>query len=210
MGWSSLVHAIEGLIASVAGAVGGSLALGILLTVVAVRLVLIPIMLPLAARSRDRNAIAKRLKPDLAALRQEFKKDPMREQKEISALHARNGISVFDGPGLLGALIQVPVLIALFQAVFHISRDTTLAAPGYLIGLLASALSVAGLKLSGQGDSKIMLAISAILPFVMAVWLGTGIGLYLTAFYAGSALQGVLLKRWPNTIKPVESTISVP
>ena len=204
--WSELVQAIEGVIASIAGTVGGSLALGILLTVLAIRVLLIPLMLPLAARSRDWNVIAKRLKPELAALRQEHKKDPMREQKEISALHARHGIKVFDGPGLLSALIQVPVLIALFQAVYHISRDTTLAAPGILIGLVASALSVAGLWLGGQAGSKAMLALSAVLPFVMAIWLGQGIGLYLTAFYAGSALQGALLKRWPSTIKPVEST----
>ena len=203
--WSALVHAIEGLIANIAGAAGGSLALGILLTVLAIRLLLIPIMLPLAARSRDWTVIAKRLKPQLAALRQEFKKDPMREQKEISALHARHGIKVFDGSGLLGALVQVPVLIALFQAVFHISRDTTLAAPGIVIGLVASLLSVAALWLGGQASSKVMLAISAVLPFVMAIWLGQAIGLYLTAFYAGSALQGMLLKRWPSTIKPVES-----
>jgi hypothetical protein len=50
-----------------------------------------------------------------------------------------------------------------------------------------------------------MLALSAILPFVMTLWLGQGIGLYLTAFYAGSALQGVLMRRWPSTTKPVES-----
>ena len=50
-----------------------------------------------------------------------------------------------------------------------------------------------------------MLALSAVLPLVMTIWLGHGIGLYLIAFYAGSALQGFLMRRRPSTITPVES-----
>jgi YidC/Oxa1 family membrane protein insertase len=201
--WTALVHAVEGLIASVAGSAGGSLALGILLTVLAVRLLLIPIMLPLAARTRDRNSIARRLQPELAAIKQEFRKDPMREQKEISELHKRHGISLVDGAGLIGALIQLPVLIALFQAVYHVTRDTTLASSGIVVGLIASALSVSGLWLNGQADSKVMLVLFGLLPLVMALWLGQGIGFYLIALNAATSLQGVLLRRWPNTMKPV-------
>jgi membrane protein insertase Oxa1/YidC/SpoIIIJ len=204
--WTALVHAVEGLMASVAAAAGGSLAIGILLTVLAIRLLLIPIMLPLAARTRDRNAVARRLQPELAAIKQEFRKDPMREQKEISALHKRHGIGLVDGPGLIGSLIQLPLLIALFQAVYHITRDTTLASPGILIGLIASALSVGGVWLNGQADAKPLLVLFGILPLVMAIWLGQGIGLYLVALNAASSLQGLLLRRWPNTIKPVPST----
>jgi membrane protein insertase Oxa1/YidC/SpoIIIJ len=203
--WSSLVQALEGLIANVGGAAGGSLGLGILLTVLAVRLALIPIMLPLAVRTRDRNVIVRGMRPEMAAIKKEFAKDPDREHKEIVALHARHGIGLVDGPGLIGAFIQLPVLIALFQAVYHVSRDTPLASPGLLIGLLASALSVLGLWLGGQADSKPMLALSAVLPFVMTLWLGQGIGLYLTAFYAGSALQGALMRRWPARTRPVET-----
>ncbi|HSL70618.1 MAG TPA: YidC/Oxa1 family membrane protein insertase [Longimicrobiales bacterium] len=203
--WTVLVQALEGLIHNVATATGGSLVLGILLTILGIRLLLIPIMLPLAVRTRDRNVIVKRMKPELAAIRKEFRKDPNREHKEISALHARHGIGLVDIPGLIGALIQLPVLIAMFQAVYHVSRDTPLAGPGVLTGLLASALSVAGLWLGGQADSRPMLALSAVLPLVMAIWLGHGIGLYLIAFYAGSALQGFLMRRRPSTITPVES-----
>jgi membrane protein insertase Oxa1/YidC/SpoIIIJ len=147
-----------------------------------------------------------RLQPELVAIKQEFKKDPMREQKEISELHKRHGISLVDGPGLIGALIQLPVLIALFQAAYHITRDTTLASSGIVVGLIASALSAGGLWLNGQGDSKVMLVLFGVLPLVMALWLGQGIGLYLIGLNVATALQGVLLRRWPNTIKPVAST----
>jgi membrane protein insertase Oxa1/YidC/SpoIIIJ len=203
--WTALVHSIEELMQGVAALAGVPLGIGILLTVLAIRLLMIPIMLPLAARSRDRNAIYRKLKPELAALRQEFRKDPMREQKEVSALHKRHGIGLVDGPGLIAALIQLPILIALFQAVYHVSRNTDLARPGVLIGLLASVLSVTGVWLAGQADSKPMLVLSAVLPIVMAIWLGRGIGFYLIAFYAGSAVQGLLMKKWPVTIRAPET-----
>lgn len=209
-GWSDLVGAVERLIAYVAGAAGGSLGLGILLTVLAVRILLIPLMLPLAVRTRDRNVIVRRMKPELDAIKKEFRKDPEREHKEIVALHKRHGIGLVDGPGLLGALIQLPVLIALFQAVYFITRETGLAAASIPVGLLASALSVLGVWLGGQADSKPMLVLSAVLPFVMTLWLGQGIGLYLAAFYTGSAVQGALMRRWPSRVPAIESPAESP
>lgn len=203
--WAELVEALEGLIVQVGEVAGGSLALGVLLTVLAVRLALIPVMLPLAVRTRDRNVIVRRMKPELDAIKKEFGKDPEREHKETVALHKRHGIGLVDGPGLLGAFIQLPVLIAMFQAIYHISRDTPLASGSILVALLASALSVLGLWLGGQADSKPMLALSAVLPVVMTLWLGQGIGLYLIAFYAGSAVQGALMRRWPSRTAAVES-----
>src|SRR5262245_41670963 len=178
MGWGALVHALQAFMTSTAAATGLSLGFGILIVVLAIRLVLIPIMLPLAARTRDRNAIVRTLQPELAALKEQFRKsDPMREQKEVSALHKRHGIGVVDVPGLIGALIQLPILIAMFQAVFHLTRNTLLAAPGILAGIAASLLSVAALYLGGQADSKVMLVLSAGLPVAMSIWLGQGIGL---------------------------------
>jgi len=205
--WTAFVHALQGVMASVAGAAGVSLGIGILLTVLAIRLALIPIMLPLAARSRDHNRVARTLRPQLATIKKEFRKDadPMREQREISALHARHGISVVDVSGLVLALIQLPVMIALFQAVFHVTRNTTLASPGILAGILASVLSVASVWVGEQADSKALLALYAVLPLGIALWLGQGIGLYMIAFYAGSTLQAALMRRRPNTVKPVES-----
>jgi hypothetical protein len=36
---------------------------------------------------------------------------------------------------------------------------------------------------------------AALLPIVIAVWLGAGVGLYLIAFYAGSLVQSLLMRR---------------
>ncbi|MCI0434780.1 MAG: YidC/Oxa1 family membrane protein insertase [Gemmatimonadetes bacterium] len=194
--WTTLVAALERLVVAAGDALGGSLALGILAVTLGLRLALIPIMLPLAARTRDRQRVVDGFKPEFQELKRQFAKDPDRLQKEINALHARHGIKVFDGPGLLGALIQLPVLIAMFTAVLHLSEGTALSANGLLWGIAAAVVSTLTTALSGT-RARSLLALSAVLPIAIALWLGQGIAMYLLAFYAGSFVQGLLLRRVP-------------
>lgn len=193
--WGTIVEFVQSVILSTGAAAGDGAAAGILLVTLGMRLVLIPIMLPFARRSRNHSDTVRRLRPELDELKVRFKKEPEALQKEMSALHARHGIGLVDGSGLIVALIQLPVLIALFQAVHHVSGEHGLASGGLWVGLGAAALSVAALKTAGQADSKVMLAMSAILPVAICIWLGRGIGLYLIAFYAGSVVQGLLTRR---------------
>ncbi len=192
--WGAFVSAIERLIHSVADATGGSLALGVFLTVLGVRLLLIPIMLPLAKKTRAYQAIQKPLRPRIKELNQQLKKDPNRLNQELKALHQEAGIGMVDKAGLMGALIQLPILIALFQAVFEVARGTPLAEGGLLLGLAAGAVSGVGTWLSGQGG-RFLLGLSTLLPIGIGAWLGAGIGYYLLAFYVGSLVQTLMMGR---------------
>lgn len=194
--WSALVDGLQGLIETVGQAAGG-IGGGILIVTLGLRLLLIPILLPLAARSRDRTRVFEGMKPELQALKAEFKKDPDRLDREISALHKRHGIKLVDTAGLWAALIQLPVLIAMFQAVLFLTEGTSLAAGGWLPGLFAAAASMASLRVAGQAQKPAILAIAGILPIAISIWLGAGIALYLIAFYAGSTVQALLMRRIP-------------
>ncbi|MGH7503251.1 MAG: YidC/Oxa1 family membrane protein insertase [Longimicrobiales bacterium] len=195
--WTALVGALQGAIEAVGQAMGGSLGAGILVVTLVLRLLLIPILLPLAARSRDRSRVFERMKPELRALKEKHRKEPDQLDREIAALHRRHGIRLVDTAGLWLALIQLPVLIAMFQAVLHISEGTRLGENGWLPGLLAAAASMASLKLGGQSPKPALLAMAGMLPVAISAWLGTGVALYLVAFYAGSALQAILMRRMP-------------
>lgn len=194
--WSALVGGLQGLIDTVGQAAGG-LGGGILIVTLGLRLLLIPVLLPLAARSRDRTRVFDGMKPELQSLKAQFRKDPDRLDREISALHKRHGIKLVDTAGLWAALIQLPVLIAMFQAVLFITEGTSLAAGGWLPGLLAAAASMASLRVAGQAQKPAILAIAGILPIAISIWLGAGIALYLIAFYAGSTVQALLMRRIP-------------
>lgn len=190
--WGELVEGIAGGMA----AVGGSGAWGIFLTTAVVRAALIPVMLPMAVRTRERQRIVRRIRPQIKALDKELKDDPGLLQKKLTELHEQNGIKVVDWPGVAAALIQLPILIALFQAVLLISEGTPLESGGLVWGPVASALAVYGTWVGGQSEgAKWLLWMSGILPVAISVWLGAGIGLYLTAFYGAGAVQGVLMRR---------------
>ena len=201
---------LEGAIVSV-GEILGGLAMGIFAVTFLGRTLLIPVMLPMAVRTRDRMKVVRRIRPEIKALNLKLKADPHRLERELKALHEANGIKMLDVPGLLAALIQLPVLIALFQAVYAVSEDTALASGGLLVGLLAAALSLAGTKLSGQGEGAAWLMwLSGVLPIGIALWLGKGIALYLAAFYGASLIQALLMRKQVDDVRGPEPFSSDP
>jgi len=193
--WTALVGALDGAIRAMGELLGGNLGLGIFVLTLLVRLVLIPIMLPLARRGRAWREVQRSIKPEIRRITKEYKDDPSAMQRELKALHRSHGIGQVDSAGLLGALIQVPVLIAFFQAVIEMSADTPLASGGLLWGVVAGAVSYFATKLGDASTHRAMLWIAAILPIGIAAWLGRGVGLYLVAFYLGSLVQSLLMKR---------------
>ena len=193
--WTALVNLIVRAIDGLADLLGGSPALGVFVLVLVARLALVPILLPLARRTKAWRAVFRAIRPEARALQKELKDDPVKMQKALNALHARHGIRVLDTAGLLLALIQVPVLIAFFQAVIHYSAGTPLAAGGLPYGIAAGVLSYAGTVLGDATTAKPLLWMAGLLPIAIAVWLGSGVGLYLVAFYLGTLVQSLLVRR---------------
>jgi YidC/Oxa1 family membrane protein insertase len=193
--WSHLVEALAKAISGTAGLLGTNPGVGIVVLTLVGRLALIPILLPLARRSRAWRDVQRGLRPQIRELNARFKSDPAALQRELKALHAQHGIRQIDGPGLLTALIQVPLLIAFFQAVLRLSSGTRLASGGLIPGLGAGVLSLLGSKLADASTPRPLLYLAAVLPVAMAVWLGSGTGLYLVAFYAGTLVQSLLQRR---------------
>jgi membrane protein insertase Oxa1/YidC/SpoIIIJ len=198
--WSALVSAIDRAIHATADAVGGNLGLGIFALTLFVRLALIPIMLPLARKARAWRDVHRSIKPEIRRISKEHAKDPSAVNRELKALHERHGIGQVDWSGLLVALIQVPVLIAFFQAVIEMSADSPLGSGGLLWGLIAGAVSYSGAFLGDSSMPRPLLWMSGLLPIGIAIWLGRGVGLYLVAFYLGSLVQSLLMRRAPTPV----------
>jgi membrane protein insertase Oxa1/YidC/SpoIIIJ len=193
--WTSLVDLLQQWMRSVADHVGGP-GVAIALTTFVVRAGLIPITLPAARASLAHSRVARRIRPQVKEIHHRFKDDPSGLTRELRAVHRANGIRVIDLAGLVAAAVQLPILIAFFQAVMEISRDSPLATGGVVPGLVAAVLSTLGTWLGGQArEARWMLFLSAVLPAVIATWLGAGIGLYLAGFYAAALIQAGLMRR---------------
>jgi membrane protein insertase Oxa1/YidC/SpoIIIJ len=200
------VEALASAMTSLGEALGGGRAAGILALVFGTRALLIPILTPLAIRTRDRTRVVRRIRPQIRELDRRLKDHPSELAKRLKALHEANGIKMVDWPGLGGALVQLPILIALFQAVLLVWEPHALGLAATALGVVAAAFAVFGTKVSGQAEgASWMLWLSGIAPVAICVWLGTGVAYYLTAFYAAGALQSLLMRR-ASTEPPQEQS----
>ena len=115
--WAALVDLIRVAIFAAAHVCGGSLGAAIVAVSVVVRVALLPLTLRLARQAREQQARLAALKPKMDALQRRHAGDPARLAREVRALHAANGIRLFTPRGLVGFLVQAPLLGGLFAAV---------------------------------------------------------------------------------------------
>jgi YidC/Oxa1 family membrane protein insertase len=106
----------------------GAYGLAIMLVTVTVRLLLAPLFhlqLRLSRRSMDQQ---KKVAPQLAELRKKYKGDPQRQQQEMMALYKEHGINPLGGlSGCLPAVLQFPILTALYYVFYGNARNHTFA-----------------------------------------------------------------------------------
>ncbi len=115
--WDAFVELIRVTIYSTASICGGSLGAGIIAVSAALRLGLLPLTLRLARQAREQQAKIAALKPQLDALKRRHATDPARLITETQALYRANDIRLVTSGGVVGLLIQLPLLSALFAAV---------------------------------------------------------------------------------------------
>ncbi|MBV8193923.1 MAG: membrane protein insertase YidC [Candidatus Dormibacteraeota bacterium] len=106
----------------------GAFGLATIVTTIAIRAVLFPIFNWQLRTSRRIQAEQRKVAPQIQELRKKYKKEPQKLSAEMNKVYREHGISPFSGlTGCLPALVQMPVLIGLYNAI----RNTT-AANGYL------------------------------------------------------------------------------
>lgn len=96
---------------------GGDVGLAVIAATVVVKLILMPLSLSAVRTQRRMKHIEKELKE----LREKYKTDKERQAKEMLALYRTHGIRPFSS--ILGILIQLPIIIALY---FVFNREALL------------------------------------------------------------------------------------
>src|SRR6266700_1284978 len=107
----------------------GPFGIAIVLLTILIKLIISPIFQYQLSTSRRVQAEQRRIAPQLSALRKKHKKDPQRLNQETMALYKEHNINpLAQMSGCLPALVQSPILIALF----YVIRDAhqTLPIPG--------------------------------------------------------------------------------
>ena len=96
----------------------GAFGLAVIVTTIAIRAVLFPIFNWQLRTSRRIQAEQRKVAPQIQELRKKYKKEPQKLSAEMNKVYREHGISPFSGlTGCLPALVQMPVLIGLYNAI---------------------------------------------------------------------------------------------
>jgi YidC/Oxa1 family membrane protein insertase len=107
----------------------GAFGLSVMVLTIATRAVLFPVFGWQLRTSRRIQAEQRLVAPQLQELRKKYKKEPQRLSQEMNALYKEHGISPFSSlTGCIPALVQMPVLIGLYQSIKHFTTPGVLAA----------------------------------------------------------------------------------
>jgi len=199
--WTGFVELIRMVIFAAAHVCGGSLGAAIVAVSIVVRIALLPLTLRLARQAREQQARLAALKPRLDALQRRHAADPARLVREVRALHAANGIRVFTPGGLVGFLVQAPLLGGLLAAVrgglgssarflwiADLSRPDALLV-GFVALLTGAIVSIPGLQ-SGANVSSTVLALAlGIGGAIFFLWSASSA--VALSFGAGSLVSGI-------------------
>jgi YidC/Oxa1 family membrane protein insertase len=107
----------------------GAFGLSVMVLTIGIRAVLFPVFQWQLRTSRRIQAEQRLVAPQLQELRKKYKKEPQRLSQEMNALYKEHGISPFSSlTGCIPALVQMPVLIGLYQSIRAFTSTT---APGH-------------------------------------------------------------------------------
>jgi membrane protein insertase Oxa1/YidC/SpoIIIJ len=118
-------------------------------------------------------------------------------------LYAANGIGVVPKGTLVGALVQMPVGLGIYQTAASIAKRAArflwihdLSRPDALIASVAAGLAGAAvITAPSSGSSRMTAALAAAGTFLIAWRLSAGVGLYWVASNVVGVIQSLLVRR---------------
>jgi YidC/Oxa1 family membrane protein insertase len=174
-----LVYALTNLLTPVLGGLAAVAA--IIVFTAAVRLA----VMPLSFRALRGQATQARLAPQVTALRERYRREPERFQRELAELYRREGTSVFAGFGPL--LAQWPV----FSVLYLLFRSPVVAGgPNRLLSRELSGVPLGGHWLGAAGGAfgahgAVFLGVFAVLAVIC--WLSSRVARHMSAVLAAPA-----------------------
>ncbi|QHN50796.1 YidC family membrane integrase SpoIIIJ [Geobacillus stearothermophilus] len=202
-----IVYPLSWLIKYVAGLLGGSFGLSIIVVTILIRLLILPLMI-----QQTRNAKAMQaLQPEIEALRKKYSsKDAQTQQKlqqEMMLLFQKHGVNPMAG--CLPILIQMPILIGFYHAIMRTREiaqhnflwfDLGEKDPYFILPVIAGATTFIQQKIMMAGSAQqnpqmaMMLWMMPIMIVIFAINFPAALSLYWVVGNIFSIVQTYLIK----------------
>ena len=196
--WEQLVGILREAIFAYTLTGHGNVGTGIAIVTLLARLAVLPPAIRLARAAAAHQAAVQRIQPELDAIRARFKNDPHRAAEATQRVFRREGISMLPGSGLLGTLVQIPLMLALYSAVRQAAAAGSrffwiadIGRPDRVLTILVTAIG-AGAAALGAPPSTQHRALTVVLPAAITFFalsrMAAGVGIY----WGVSSLVGVV------------------
>jgi YidC/Oxa1 family membrane protein insertase len=203
--WNESIEVLRESILAFAQVCNGNLVYGILVVTFLARLALLPLGLRLAKVAQAHQRAMEKIQPQIDALRRRYQSNPKRLAEETRRLMAREGVSPISAGGCIGALVQIPVFLALYSAVRQVATmggRFVSSRPDVFIAALATLFTVAAAASGPAGPAPsraLVLLMSAVLTAVALSKMAAGVGLYWGLSSLFGAIQGHVVQRRAET-----------
>jgi YidC/Oxa1 family membrane protein insertase len=200
--WQQWLATIQHALAFAAGDLHLGMGLAIILMTLAVRSVLLPLTWTIARRAECRRISLQRLKSQLERLKVQFTGDQQRYAQEMTKLYQREGVTLLDPTSLLGALIQVPVFLGIFQVLRGIHRAVRflwiadLGRPDFWLAVIAGAATMALMATNPDMPEHLrlmLIVLPAVFTIVAALKFSAALSLYWATTNVFSGVQTIVL-----------------
>lgn len=205
MVWAEFVGLFESLIFAFTQACGGNVAAGIVTTTLCIRLALLPLTLKSARASAVLREQMAKLKPELDTLKKRFANDRARLLCEQQALFERHNVKLASPTGCLGAVLQMPIVLALFFAVRQAAAGggrffwiRNIARPSVVLTFIVTGLTWLAFRHSAIGSESqrtVVTVLTTGMTFIVLLSASAGVALYWAASNVVGLLQNLLLQR---------------
>ncbi|MCP3775171.1 membrane protein insertase YidC [Paenibacillus sp. MZ04-78.2] len=187
-----------------ANLLGGQYGLSILVVTIIIRLIILPLTLKQYKSSKKMQE----LQPELQKMKEKYKDDPKKQQEETMKLFQKEGVNPLAG--CLPMLVQMPILIALYNAIMrnhHIGEHSFLwmqlgtKDPYYILPLLAALTTYLQQKMMSSQMNPQMQSLMFIFPiliFVMAMNFASALPLYWVYSNLFTVVQSYFIYGVPN------------
>jgi YidC/Oxa1 family membrane protein insertase len=200
--WSYWLEGIRSVLHFLASDLGVGVGLGIIALTIVVRCLLLPLSWSVAYRGCIRQKKMIRLQPQFRRLKEACVDDPSQYAERLRELYAKNGMTLVDGRGILGILLQSPIFLGLYQTLrtgadgIRFLWIANLAKPDLWLALIFGATTA--LMMSVNPDlpenlRPLLIIVPAVLALLTALKFCSALALYWAVSNCFSATQTFLV-----------------
>jgi len=185
--WTMWLDSIQAVLGFLSSDVGLGSGLAIVVLTLMLRVVLLPVSWSCAYGACIRQKRLKKIQPELESLRERFQSDPKQLAEETMKLYGKKGLRFFEFRPVLGALVQMPVLLGMFSVLrqgllrARFLWIESLSRPDLLISVIAAATTTLVMLANPDLPEQtrlLMILVPSIIAFIFAIKFASALGLY--------------------------------